>query len=54
MSAASRVALWDAELRVAVEADDGSLQARARVVRAESTLRYWEAVASSQARKVLA
>lgn len=54
MSPADRAEWWARELRAAEQADDGSLGARARVVRAEGTLRYWEAVVGLQRERVSA
>jgi aminoglycoside phosphotransferase (APT) family kinase protein len=54
LSPADQVERWQRELREAREADDGSLGGLARVARAESQLRFWEALVGLGQRKVSA
>jgi aminoglycoside phosphotransferase (APT) family kinase protein len=54
LSPADQVERWTRELREAREADDRTLRAAARVARAESQLRFWEALVGLGSRRVSA
>lgn len=54
LTVAEHVERWERELRRAHAEDVGSLGSRARVLRAESALRYWRALGWGEARKVSA